>query len=391
MRTSDVPVFGNLSGLKVLSSGSVVASPFSATLMAENGPTVIQLKSTIGPDRCRRIKYGWEAERRNELTLALNIPSPKGKEIFLKLIEWADIWFESAKGGTYEKWGLTDEVMWEHNPKLAIVHVSGYGQAGDPKYVNRPSYVAAEQAFGCYAFVNGFPEPMPPMRAVPYTGDYMTALSGAWAGLMGYLNAQRTGKGESIDLAQFEVMVRMMFDYPMKAFNDGEILGRAGNADPAFAGYSIWKCGDGRYIFIGAIGAAPLGRLARLLGLDTDPDYNPKMQFALKAGPTAGFAERLDRTIADFCAKGTQQEVDEALNAAGVPCAPVLDLGQVWDHPHWNARNILGEWDDPKYGRIKGLNAFPFMVKNNPGKIWRGAPLYGRTRSTSFRTWAMTR
>lgn len=183
--TKDIPQFGQLSGLKVLSTGTVVAQPYAAMLMAEAGATVIHVESTLAPDTCRAIKYAWNQEHRNELAMALNIPSPEGREIFLKLIRWADIWMESSNGGTYQKWGLTDEYLWEHNPKLVIVHVSGFGQEGDPQYVSRASYDAIGQAFGGYMFINGMPEPNPPMRAVPYTCDYVTALNACWAALAG--------------------------------------------------------------------------------------------------------------------------------------------------------------------------------------------------------------
>jgi len=154
-QTKEVPGNGPLAGVKVLSTGSVVASPYSSMLFAEAGATVIHAESTSVPDTCRAIKYAWNQEHRNELGLALNIPTPEGQEVFLKLIKWADIWFESSKGGTYEKWGLSDDVLHEVNPKLVIVHVCGFGQEGDPVYVSRASYDAIGQAFGGYMYING--------------------------------------------------------------------------------------------------------------------------------------------------------------------------------------------------------------------------------------------
>ncbi|HEX9013359.1 MAG TPA: CoA transferase, partial [Anaerolineaceae bacterium] len=192
--TSDVPKFGMLSGLKVFSTGTVVAAPYAASLFAENGATVIHAESTASPDTCRSIKYAWNQEHRNELGMALDIPSPEGKEIFLKLCQWADIWIESSRGGTYARWGLADEVIWERNPRLVIVHVSGFGQEGDPDYTCRESSDPIDQAFGGYMSINGMPAPEPPLRAVPYASDYVTALNAAWAGLAAYTRAQITGQ-----------------------------------------------------------------------------------------------------------------------------------------------------------------------------------------------------
>jgi len=372
--TKDVPNFGLLSGLKVLSSGSVIASPFAAALFAENGATVIHVESNRGKDTLRGIKYAWEQEHRNELTIALDTPSPEGREVFFKLIEWADIWIESSKGGTYQKWGLTDEVMWEHNPKLAIAHVSGYGQMGDPNFVNRPSYDAAGQSMGGYTFVNGHPEPMPPLKAVPYTCDYMTTLMEAWSILAVYINAQKTGKGDSVDIAQFEVMTKTMCHYPATQFMDGVTLGRGGNDDPVFGGYGIFKCGDGSYVFIGMVGASPLARGLKVLGLEGDPLFPPGAQFALRSNPSAA---KLDAALNEYCARFTAAEVDLLLNDAGVPCAPVLDMKQATEHPHFWAREVWTEWEDYTYGMMKGLNTQP-RVTRSPGKIWRSAPLWGQ-------------
>lgn len=372
--TKSIPSFGFLSGLKVFSTGTVVAAPYATALFAENGATVIHAESSVAPDTCRAIKYAWNQEHRNELGLAINIPTPEGKEIFFKMIKWADIWIESSKGGTYSKWGLTDEVIWEQNPKLVIVHVSGFGQEGDPAYTSRASYDAIGQAFGGYMFVNGLPEPNPPMRAVPYTCDYVTALNAAWAALAAYMKAKETGKGESIDIAQFETMTKIQLHYPMTYLNDGKLLERNGNDDPKFAGYSAYRCKDGNYVFIGLAGGGPMKRALPLLGLEGDPDFPKGIQLALK-NTSAG--DKLTKAIEDYCAQYSAEEVDANLMKADVPCCTIFNLKMMSENSHFKAREVFAEWDDAQYGKVKGVNVFP-RAKNNPPKIWRGAPLYGQ-------------
>jgi L-carnitine CoA-transferase len=130
MQMKNIPQFGNLSGVKVLVHGSNVASPFGPSIMAENGATVIQIENSNAGDSGRVYEppYMFTQERRNVLAMNLNIMSPEGREILLKLIKETDIFFEGNKGGTYEKWGLSDDYLWQVNPKLVIVHISGYGQ-----------------------------------------------------------------------------------------------------------------------------------------------------------------------------------------------------------------------------------------------------------------------
>src|SRR4051812_38456656 len=111
---SDIPTFGNLSGITVLSTGAGVAGPFCANLMAENGADVITVVNPEMEQSSRTAKnLSWTAvqDKRNQRNLSLNIPSPQGREVFLRLIKQADILIDGSRGGTFEKWGLGDEVL----------------------------------------------------------------------------------------------------------------------------------------------------------------------------------------------------------------------------------------------------------------------------------------
>jgi len=112
----------------------------------------------------------------------LNIPSPEGREVFLKLLKEADIFIEASKGGQHKKWGLTNEVLWQTNPKLVIVHISGFGQDGDEKYIGRPTFDPIAQTFGCYMQLNGFPD-RGAIPAVLYVADYITGFFAVTAAL----------------------------------------------------------------------------------------------------------------------------------------------------------------------------------------------------------------
>ena len=211
--------FGPLQGVKILSSGTIIAQPFAALLAAEMGAEVIQIERPGQGDLVwRNLEFpiegpngvktasAWVQERRNMFHVSLDLSRPEGKEIFLKLVARSDIWMESSKPGAYQKWGLDDETVLKANPKLVICHVSGYGQEGHPDYLGRASYDFVGQGFGGMMHLTGFPEPEPPVRAVPWTADYITAGFCLWSSLAGYIHAQRTGQGQVIDLAQYEAI-----------------------------------------------------------------------------------------------------------------------------------------------------------------------------------------
>ena len=161
MKSSDRPKFGNLQNLKVLNAGAVIAAPFVCELFAEQGADVIELESTVAPDMYRMYGDAWSVDRRNQRMITLNIPSPEGKEILLQMVKWADVLVESSKGGTWEKWGLTDEVLWEANPALVILHISGFGNWGDPDYVRRRRSTHRARRSRAIRTSTGFPDSRP--------------------------------------------------------------------------------------------------------------------------------------------------------------------------------------------------------------------------------------
>lgn len=221
MKHNEIPVFGNMQGVRVIGTGTSIAGPVACSLFAEQGADVIQIESTKAPDMVRSIGDVWSVEHRNNRTIALNIRSAEGEVVLKKLLAGSDILVEGSKGGTWNKWGLSDEVLWEINPALVIVHISGYGQTGDPTYVSRASYDPIGQAFSGFMAVQGEPEPNPPVAVKPYTCDYITALFASWSAIVALFRAHQTGKGESVDVAQYEVMARIQADYLTNGLNYG--------------------------------------------------------------------------------------------------------------------------------------------------------------------------
>ena len=164
-KRSDVPEFGPLAGIKMVHSAISFAGPFCAQIYAELGADVIWIESTLAFDTARVTGWPCEQDRRNQRTISLNIPTPEGKEVFLQLIKEADVFLEASRGGQYDKWGLSDQVLWKQNPALVIIHVSGFGQYGVPEYVSRASFDPVAQAFGCLMHTNGYPD-RPPIPAL---------------------------------------------------------------------------------------------------------------------------------------------------------------------------------------------------------------------------------
>lgn len=373
MKNSDRPVFGNLQSMKVINASSVVAGPFLCQLFAEQGADVIQVESVLVKDMYRMYGEAWSVERRNQRTMSLNIPTPEGKEVLFRMVKQADILVESSKGGTWKKWGITDEVLWEVNPALVIVHISGFGQSGDPEYVNRGSFDSIGQAFSGFMSINGMPDPAPPYVTKPFTGDYVTGLFGAWAALAAVIRARETGKGESIDVAQFEAMARIQGSYLSDGVNRGVQYPRMGNLDAVGACKGTQQCKDG-WIFIAVGGAAPVRNLINFFELGDDPDFEGVIQSITRDKPER--ARKFNEKLESYCANHTVAEVNETMGRMKVPCSPIMTYQMMLEHPHYIARETITEWyDEITEKPVKGVNMIPRFAQN-PGQIFRGGPKY---------------
>lgn len=384
--------FGPLQGVRILSTGSLIAQPYAAALAAEMGAEVIQVERPGEGDAAWRhlgmqlptkdgrgqIATTWVQERRNELYTTLDFSTPEGKEVFLRLIKECDIWMESSKPGSYTKWGLTDEVVLQTNPTIVIAHVSGYGQSGHAEYLGRASYDMIGQAFGGLMYQTGFPDPEPPVRANPWTADYITALFCLWSSLSGYISAQRTGKGQVVDISQFESIHHLLSGTMVEYFANGFVRGRSGNKATAFQPYDAFQASDG-WVVIGAVGLAVFSRVCQVIGLD------PADEKWHSASSDVNSIEGIefDALLRGWVAERTVAEVVEAMNAAQVACCPIMNSRDMADDPHYRARKLHIEWDDGQVGKVKGTGVTP-LFSETPGKIWRGSVPVGHDNEAVY-------
>jgi crotonobetainyl-CoA:carnitine CoA-transferase CaiB-like acyl-CoA transferase len=366
--------FGPLQGLKIIDSGRNNAGPWAASLAADFGADVIHIEPLQG-ELFRMDHAGWAQEKRNQRSLTLNLKKDKGKEIFLQLLRNADIWIESSIPGTYKDLGLTDELVWQGNPGLVIVHVSGYGQSGDPRYVQRASYDMIGQAFGGLMYLMGEPEPSPPIAAKPYICDYITGLFSLWSVLAAYISAQKTGRGQSIDVSQYESVFRMLADTSVNFFHNEKVAERMGNKHPLAIPWDTYRSKDGHWFCINAAGD-PFERLSEAMGEDPrDPRWTPQFENCIRGTPGA---EEFDQKLRAWIGERDAGEIEEILTIRfQVPCQRVYSIQDMAGDPHYRARENFIEWDDPVLDRVKGTGIVP-KFSLTPGRIVSGAPTLGQ-------------
>lgn len=371
-RNKNKPEFGTLSDLKVVSASSSLAGPFIATVLAEYGADVIWVENADAPDFTRGTpNWQCEGERRNCRAMAVRMKSDEGRELMLKLIEDADIFIESSKGGQFDRLGLSDDVLWERNPKLVIGHISGFGQTGVPEYVKRPSFDAIGQAFSGYLHENENPF-SPPYAVGQFASDYTTALYACIALLAAWHQAERTGVGDSIDASQYECMLRTSI-YSIDWFTNHKTFPTAGEQN-INAGWGAYQCKDG-YLFCCFNGAAVMKRGNELLGLpygtDVFPEGSATWSIETEAGKT--FLAALEAWLAER----TVEEAEQIMLEHNIPVSRINTFAEVEVDPHVQAREDIIEWESVKGTKIRAVAPYP-KFKNHPAKVWGPCPAFGQ-------------
>jgi crotonobetainyl-CoA:carnitine CoA-transferase CaiB-like acyl-CoA transferase len=383
--------FGPLQGVRILSTGTIVAQPFAAALAAEMGAEVIQIERprfgdvTRGTGVVTKVEDGlrfnplWLQDRRNTFHTTLDFTSREGREMFLRLIAGVDIWMESSKAGTFAEWDLDDATVLAANPAIIITHVSGYGQTGHPDYLNRASYDPIGQAFGGTMAITGSADPEPPMTARPLAADYTTSQMCLWSSLAAYIHAQNTGKGQVIDLAQYEAVHKVMSGSMVEYFETETVPERRGNQSGRSQPFGNYHAKDG-WVAIAALGTV-FDRVCRVLGMDTTAAY----RLEARSNPESIPGIEFDAVLRGWLEDHTVKEVVEIMNTAQIGCSAVMTTKDIAEDPHYQAREIHTEWDDLQLGRkVKGTGIIP-KFSETPGKIWRGSVPLGHDNDLVYR------
>jgi len=367
------PSFGALDDIRIVYAAMELAVPKACCIMAEWGADVTWLENTGAGDTIRDTAWIKQAERRNQRSVALNYFSDEGKEILFSMIESADVFIESSKGGTYAKHGITDEALWQHNPKLVIVHVSGFGQTGDPAYVTRAAYDLTVMAYSGYQAQNGTPEQ--PMNPGPYAGDYINSLMIASSTLAALHRVGVTGEGESIDVAMYETLLAIGQYYLVDYLNAGIIWPRPGARNQNLCAIGEYRCADG-FIGLCVYGVPQNKYLLDAIGLGElwgTTDYPEDTSALWLSSPSAGLIES---KLEEYLSTRTVDEVERDFSEHRIAAQKVNEFPDLVASEHMRQRGVWLDWQMANGEQFKGLGVFP-KFERNPGGMWRPMPDQG--------------
>jgi crotonobetainyl-CoA:carnitine CoA-transferase CaiB-like acyl-CoA transferase len=359
---------GPLTGLRVIDAGVLFAGPVIGTLLADFGADVIKVEHPKG-DALRSLGWHkdgvslwWAFANRNKRYVSLDLSKPKGAELLRELARDADVLIESFRPGTFERWGLGPEVLFQANPKLIIVRTTGYGQTGP--YAPRPGFGTVAESISGFAHINGQsdgPPTLPPFAL----GDGVAALFGTFATMFAlYHRDMHRGPGQVVDLAIYEPLFWLLGPQSIVFDQLGLVQGRTGSSTDWTAPRNAYQAKDGRWLGMSASSQSIAERVMRLVG---HPEVINEPWFADHTGRVQ-HKNLLDRYIAAWVAERTSAEVVAAFEDAEAVIGPIYSIADIFQDPQYAARGTITHVDDPQLGRVRLQNAIPRLTAT-PGRV----------------------
>lgn len=338
---------GPLQGIKIIELAGIGPGPFCGMMLADMGADIIRVDRT-GPAGLGAIPK--DVLNRGRRSIAVNLRSPAGSELVLKLCEKADALFEGFRPGVAERMGVGPDDCMKRNPKLVYGRMTGWGQDGPMAKAagHDINYISLSGAL--HAIGRKGETPVPPLNLVgDFGGGGMLLAFGIACGLV---EAQKSGKGQVVDAAMVDgsaTLMAMFFTFKnLGMFNEER---QTNLLDGGAHFYDTYETSDNKYISIGSIEPQFYELLIQKAELDRDIFGN---QMAFDKWP------ELKEKIAKVFKQKTRDEWCEIMEGTDVCFAPILSMSEAPDHPHNKARKTFVKLDGvlqpapaPRFNRTK--------------------------------------
>lgn len=367
-----------LAGLRVIDFTHFIAGPYCTMILGDLGADVVKIESpTSGGDSMRAFRPQVAGEsgpfiwaNRNKRSVAIDLTTPAGHKIVLDLVSKADVLVENFSTGIMERFGLSYEAVSKLNGRLIYCSISAYGREGPLK--SRNGFDPIVQAESGFMAVNGF-EDREPIRTGPAIMDISTGMM-ACNGVLAALSArQRTGKGQRVDIALFDVATTMVGYHAMNALLTNVEPRRIGNNSFDTAPMGVFAAADGPFYL-----AVANDRLFERLSRDVldRPELNTSAKFATNADRNA-HRDELFATLNGIFGGAPRDHWLAKMRKAGVPAGAVRTLVDALSSPEMTARERVTKIPHATAGEVPNI-ASPLHLRATPVVPARGAPALGQ-------------
>jgi crotonobetainyl-CoA:carnitine CoA-transferase CaiB-like acyl-CoA transferase len=344
---------GPLTGVRVLDLTGVVSGPFATMFLADQGANVIKIEPVGGDitrhsratlDRAGEFSALFISTNRGKRSLSIDLKSEAGREVLTKLVARTDVLVQNFRPGTMERLGLGADELRRRNPRLIYVSISGVGETGP--YVKKRVYDPIIQGLSGFADIQSHPVTNRPQMIRTIVCDKTTAVMTAQAVAAALYAREKSGQGDHIQVAMLDAMVSYLWPEGMMQYT---VVGSEVTVgDPNDRPDLVFETSDG-YITCGTISDSEWQGFCRATG---DPELAGDPRFATPTARAMNATARINK-MAEYIARYSTAEWLERLDAADVPCAPILRRGEIIHNEQVVARGIIAELDQPKVGRIR--------------------------------------
>ena len=367
-----------LEGIRVADFSRVVAGPFCTMNLADFGAEVIKVEPPrIGdPQRyAPPVPEGAEGNggffllfNRNKKSLGLDMAHPGARKALERLIERSDVLVENFKPGTMEKFGLGYEQARKINPSIIYASLSGFGQTGP--WSKRPAFDLIVQALSGAMSITGYPDD-PPTRVGFDVSDFTGGVYLAFGIVLALFHRQRTGQGQLVDFSMLDGLISILGSAVMEYLLMGSIARPEGGRHPHDAPHGVYECSDG-YVALGTVTPNIWKKVCEIIkrpDLWEDPSLRDPSGRAAKR-------DMIDKIVQQWIGGRSCDEIEDILEAAGIPHGKVNNLGEALEMDVLAAREMIVEFDHPKIGRLR-VPGQPVKMSETPGRMSSRPPLLG--------------
>ena len=339
---------GPLHGIRVIDLTTVISGPVCTMLLADQGADVIKVEPPSG-DIARRTSGDGQfspmfvSSNRGKRSVSLDLKHEPAREVLRRLIAGADVLVQNFRPGTMARLGLDEPAMRVLNPGLVYVSISGVGETGP--YVKKRVYDPVIQALSGFADVQADQATGRPMMIRTIVADKTTAVHAAQAVCAALVGRGRTGEGQHVQLSMLDTMIAFLWP---EAMTQHTVV----DQPPAPAATPrpdlIFRTRDG-YITAGALSDSEWRGMCTALDR---PDLIDDPRFRTAGARSANAAERIT-LVGEILANGESQYWLDRLDAADVPCAPVLRRGEVIHNAQVINNRLIETMEQPSMGTVR--------------------------------------
>jgi CoA:oxalate CoA-transferase len=371
-----------LDGLKVVEYGSFISAPYCAKLMADLGAEVIKVEEPARGDESRR--YGPfpddvpHLERSglflylnsNKLGITLNVRSATGRKILKGLLSEADVFVENNSPGSMAEMGLDYEALKEINPRLIVTSITPFGQTGP--YRQYKGYALNTAALGGQNMRTGEPS-RPPLGPALSQSHYQSGSMGAAATMGALFSRMTAGSGQHIDISEADVWATIHLGHGVHlGVFEGRKSIRSGHRTISVYPWCILPCKDG-YMCLIAIQGYQWKRFLEAMG---EPEWMRDERFRDRIMMAWQYADEVDSLVETWLVDHTKEEIFQMCREGQITFAPVRDIDEVMNDPHFAERGYFVEMDRKYVGTLKYPGA-PYQLSETAWRLGKPAPSLG--------------